>query len=204
MTPNFSSNSTDWMKNNKISAAVKEFCGSFAISNLKKIRDVLNWNTQEGARRGFVDRQLPRATLQIPLGCYDEKTVKDTLRVAREFSWDIPITLLGFKRFGRGTSFKPFPYGWILDFLEEIGMDRFGADSVFVQEFGEKMKKMGISPTLFVDGEGAFSCYVDAVEGKIGASSYSTMLFPLDSFDRGSYDIKASLSKFPFSKINVA
>ena len=205
ITPNFSSNSTDWMKDKKISKAVKEFCGSFAISNLKKIRDVLDWNTKGVTHSGvYSDQALPQATLQIPLGCYDEKTIKDTLRVAEEFSWDIPITLLGFKRFGRGTSFKPFSNSWILDFLQEIDLERFGADSVFIQEFGEDLKKRGISPTLFVDGEGAFSCYIDAVKREIGASSYSgdmkSLVRPGDNY----VDMKEGLSHFPFSKVNVS
>jgi hypothetical protein len=205
ITPNFSSNSTDWMKDKKISKAVKEFCGSFAISNLKKIRDVLDWNTKGVTHSGvYSDQALPQATLQIPLGCYDEKTVKDTLRVAEEFSWDIPITLLGFKRFGRGTSFKPFSYSWILDFIQEIDLERFGADSVFIQEFGEDLKKRGISPTLFVDGEGAFSCYIDAVKREIGASSYSGDMKPLVRPGDNYVDMKEGLSHFPFSKVNVS
>jgi len=124
------------------------------------------------------------------LGCYDEKATRKALEAAALLN--IPITLLGFKDHGRGKTFDVKDYGWVADFVSDLDKWKsFGADTVFVEQFGETLKARGVSEKLMVAREGAYSCFIDAVEMKMGASSYITDLHPVDE--------KAVFGRFPYA-----
>lgn len=179
ITPNFTTFNMNWRKNEKIADAVKKYCRSFAVSYPNDVRGIALWNDD------LDNRNAPRGVLQIPLGCYDEATTKRALKDA--INYGVNVTFLGYKHYGRGERFQGHDYGWVVDWIMEQGKERrflrFGADSLFVQQFGEVFKTHGVSELLMVNAEGAYSCYIDAVEGKMGASSYTKELHELPQND---------------------
>lgn len=197
VVPNFTTFNMDWTTSSKLVKAVTAYAGSFAVSKPSKavVDAIVEWNA-------IHDR--PKGTLQIPMGAYPEKTVKEIILYAERH--DVPITLLGYKHFGRGIEVKPKSYEWVLGFLKKSKVWRFGADTLFVQQFGEQLKKNGVHPSLFVGAEGQFSCYIDAVAGKIGASSYTDDMKDIPrKTERGGKaepDYSKLFESFPFHSSN--
>lgn len=188
VTPNFTTFSLRaWKRKKKTVDAVLEHAGSFAVSNLDELDEVKKWNEAH---------QKVRATLQIPLGCHPREKVLAALREASEEGYKLPVTLLGYKHHGRGKAFTPEDYTWVIDQIThpEEGLDDFGADTLFVEQFGDEFKKRGVSPKLMVGREGAFSCYIDAVTGQMGASSYTEKLHPLDR--------RNPFASFPYANVS--
>jgi len=184
ITPNFTTfNVARWAEKKEMRKAVEKHCGSFAVSSPGELKSIARWN-DDHAQKG------PKATFQLPLGCYDEKATRKALEAAALLN--IPITLLGFKDHGRGKTFDVKDYGWVADFVSDLDKWKsFGADTVFVEQFGETLKARGVSEKLMVAREGAYSCFIDAVEMKMGASSYITDLHPVDE--------KAVFGRFPYA-----
>jgi len=171
-----------WIRDETITKDVIERASSFAVSSPYCIKEISNWNGRS---------DVPKASLHIPLGCHDQKTLRRALVQAEALN--VPVTFLGFKKTGRGKAFPMEDYKWVLDHI--VGSDawrRFGADSAFVLEFGEELKARGISEKLMVNREGAFSCYIDAVGMKVGASSYAADFYELPE------DRNACFSRFPY------
>jgi hypothetical protein len=193
ITPNFTTFNMAWAKDEKKVEAVRKYCRSFAVSSMKDIAAIKEWNDKRhDARLPGYDAGLPEATLQIPLGCYPEAEIRAAIQVAKKEY--IPVTFLGYKHFGRGEGFAQQPSDWILDAVTgPEGLHQFGADSVFIEQYGEKLKEKGVSPKLMVNREGAFSCYIDAVTMKMGASSYTKELHPVNE--------REVFGKFPYVKV---
>lgn len=179
LTPNFSTATMDWARCKEDRKAVIECCGSFAVSDPFAIKDIVAWNEQDpgGGKR------FPKATLQLALGCHPEETLRRSLTTAKIL--DIPVTILGYKKFGRAADVDPHPYGWIVDFIARSDEEyyHFGADSVFVAEFRDELVKRGVSEKLMVNQEGAHSCFIDAVSMMMGPSSFTKDLHPVNEQD---------------------
>src|SRR5690606_36181 len=153
ITPNFTTFDMRWTTDQKIVEAVKKYCGGFAVSrpDVHTIAAMSEWN------RNLVYGGGPRAVLQMPLGCYDMKQTRDALEVAAKLN--VPVTFLGFKHVGRGEKFPVKDYSWVIDYLTESkDYQRFGADTLFVQQFKNQLLKAKVSEKLMVGVEGAFSC----------------------------------------------
>ena len=188
IVPNFSTGTTAWMTNPTIADAVRACCGSFAMSSLQiaDLQALAEWNEKDIHSNG--------GCLQIPLGCYPQETVWQAISVAKGNG--IAITLLGFKAHGRGTTFQPHPYrDFIRKELANRSFWRVGADTLFVSEFRKELDEAHVSAKLIADVEGAFSCYIDAVEGKMGASSYGAELHPIN--------MDNLFERFPYHKEGV-
>lgn len=186
ITPNFTTFNMNWATDEVKRKAVEEHCRSFAMSNPNELKRLALWNDKhkEGFEKGLL------GTFQLALGCHDEKIARKALDGAAALG--IPVTLLGFKDHGRGKNFDVKDYGWILDYITNLdNWQKFGADSVFVGQFGDALKARGVHEKLMVNTEGAFSCFIDAVEKKMGASSYTDELHLLDE--------KAIFQKFPYA-----
>ena len=171
ITVNFTTFDMRWTKNEAIVEAVKKYCRSFAMSDPGQVKALALWNEALG---GPYTGKGPLGTLQVPMGCYVDDAVKRALKQAKALNVD--VTLLGFKHFGRGEVFNPGKYAWVIKFLKDDGWWKFGADSVFVQQFKDELKDIGVHQMLMVDKEGAYSCYIDAVNMQMGASSYTKEL----------------------------
>lgn len=188
VTPNFTTFSLRAWRDTPTAEAVRKHCRSFAVSNPAEVQDVHDWNEKAYDPKTHV--MGPQATLQVPLGCRPEEEIRKALDRAKELH--VPVTLLGYKHTGRGETFTPASSDWILDYL--AGPDpwgSFGADSVFVSQFGKELAKRGVSEVLMVNREGAYSCYVDAVEMRAGASSFTKELHPVDK--------REPFNRFPYA-----
>lgn len=186
ITPNFTTFNMNWVDDKEKREAVEKHCRSFAMSSPHELKRLAFWNDKhkEGMGKGLL------GTFQLALGCHDEKIARMALDGAAALG--IPVTLLGFKDHGRGKNFEVKDYGWVLDYITDLEhWKKFGADSVFVVQFGAALKEHGVHEKLMVNTEGAFSCFIDAVEKKMGASSYTDELHPL-----GEKDI---FEKFPYA-----
>ncbi len=177
VTPNFTTFNMSWVTDKDKVEAVEKFCRSFAVSDPYSIKQIARWNDDHPY--GYVDKTGIKATLQLPLGCYEEKVTRKALDGASALN--VPVTLLGFKDHGRGKEVVPVDASWIIDYLvKSDSFHAFGADSVFVEQFRGQLKSAGISEKLMVNKEGAYSCYIDAVSMQGAASSYTKELHPFD------------------------
>ena len=92
------------------------------------------------------------------------------------------LTLLGSKPVGRAKGLpeqkidKNF-FSGIKTLSKKLWVN-VGVDTKFIEMFNAEVKEE-IPSVLYHEEEGKFSCYIDAVEGKIGASSYCEPLIDL-------------------------
>lgn len=95
----------------------------------------------------------------------------------------VRITLLGFKRIGRGATHPvDNPNQRWVDTLSEMITDKtispwqlrslVAIDTLMAAECKPLFDEAGIDPRWYHTQEGAFSCYIDGVTGKLGESSY--------------------------------
>jgi hypothetical protein len=162
--PNFTTYSVENVtKNPAIREAVLKYAGSFASSEIfpGNIADIKSWNNNEEVQ----------CSLQIPLGTHDPLTIQRALDLAR--SLGVNFTLLGFKNSGKGQTYRKYDYGWIMDYLKQNNVNKFGADTLFVKKFRRQLKEIGVPQELMVGEEGRYSCYIDMVGSKFGESSYT-------------------------------
>ena len=198
VTPNFTSYDMQWSKNPEMVKSVEENCGSFAISNTDKstLVELYNWNKNHAVR----------GNLQVVIGVAYPGNLYRTLIVAKEL--DIGVTFLGYKNTGRGSQYSTKEYieGDLFKKLSEFKYTKFGADILFVKQFSKEIEEYGIHESLVVGEEGHFSCYIDAVEGKMGPSSYTPDLMHDIPMLPGRYDkskkrldVENLFSKFPYT-----
>jgi hypothetical protein len=92
------------------------------------------------------------------------------------------LTLLGYKLAGRAKEIqKGFDKNKLFNTIKDISSKyriKIGVDTQFIKMFKEQVQEQ-IPSYLYHEEEGKFSCYIDAVEGKIGASSYCSELTDL-------------------------
>jgi hypothetical protein len=182
-TTHFMSNVTG---NKKIQKAVLEYAGSFASSSLHpyNIAEINAWNSKH---------DKVKCVLQIPMGCYNFKTIQKAISLAKDLG--VPFTLLGFKK--PAGKFKKLPYKGIVKLLQDMNIERFGADTIFVKEFKKELLEIGVPKELMVGEEGAFSCYIDMVDHKWGRDSYSGGLM---DFESRAYLSDIIPEHFPFTR----
>lgn len=91
-------------------------------------------------------------------------------------SENLRLTFLGVKRVGRGKHVGPADDDkWIaaLKAMPTEWLDtRIAVDTLMAAACEQAFKDAGISPLFYATGEGGFSCYVDAIRDRVGASSY--------------------------------
>jgi hypothetical protein len=177
IVPNFTTYSVEWLRDaNKVAAAAQ--CGGIGVSvhalkdvsKVSKIRNAIrdiSWHTKVSAQHVF-GLLSEDATLKL---------------IEALWSDDIPVLLLGYKTVGFGEHVKPHTMSpkfakrlrKLRDRLtvsEERKTCTLSCDTAFVDTHRDILSKLNVSETLISSPEGKFSCYIDAVEGKIGPSSY--------------------------------
>lgn len=179
MVANFTTFSVHWLKDDKIVQAVKKYASAIGVSVLnnkcldkvRKIDKTLNESKNYYSRVQIMAQHVlgsidPAETINILTNCWSER---------------IPVLLLGYKKVGFGKTYAPHSANDVLAFLKLSYRNEkyFGAkcnflavDTKFVSNFKKFIQDMGVSSKLITNSEGKFSMYMDAVEGKIAASSY--------------------------------
>lgn len=167
--PNFTTKSLEWVRDKEILEAVKKNVGSFSYS-------VMNATDVKEAHRVFKRYKIDgMAQYNVVMGTTDEKGFRYIMEAVRKLYRT--VVLLGFKTVGRGAEgYQPFNYDWLPSVLEEMNekseMPRTSIDTVLASEFEEEWASIGVSPYMLEMVDGSYSCYIDAVNKKIGPSSY--------------------------------
>jgi hypothetical protein len=179
IVPNFTTRNYDWFRDSKNVAVFEQCCGrvAFSVDRLYDIEEAI-------AIRNYLCLG-DKVSIQI----IDK--VSDVLSLAKAAkNYGLDLTLLGFKETGRGKEYKFSKYQ-IEQFvgfeaIRELyghGLRRFGCcfgsglsvDTKYLAEHLEEIRKSAIEPRLYATQEGVFSMYIDAVQQKMGPSSYCDM-----------------------------
>lgn len=177
IVPNFSTRSLHWLKDPVSRANILEHCGAFAYS--ARSAEEIFYYTALVKSLGI---KLGRAHIQVILGPAPGMessgyALERMLTAARSLN----VTLLGFKETPhalkgveewRIRDWRKRERGWWIKPVKAVG-HRVGVDTVLAAEIPE-----GEFPQLlYRSREGATSCYIDAVEGKVGRSSWEPETF---------------------------
>jgi hypothetical protein len=181
ITPNFSTKNLDFFRDPKNYKLI-EGVGGIAISvepytyrkTIAELYSCLNYHE-------YPKEQI---SIQIIIGGDGFCTDCSLVNIAGSmynFGFD-KLTLLGYKLTGRakGTQ-ERFDKNKLFNTIKEISSKywiKIGVDTQFIKMFKEQIQEQ-IPSYLYHEEEGKFSCYIDAVEGKIGASSYCRELIDL-------------------------
>lgn len=107
--------------------------------------------------------------IQHVVGSVPQARFRELLAFCKN-NW-IDITLLGWKNTGRGSEVQPHTVDWKTA-CKEVAMRRVKIDTALARS----SDMSDIDPETYHTTEGSVSCYIDAVERKIGPSSYASSL----------------------------
>jgi rRNA maturation protein Nop10 len=168
--PNFTTRNLAWMKTPELVEKVRRCCGGFAYS--------IDGYDEESKINGFAEALIKcdlkgKGTIQHVLmpDAYPWE-VERLVDAARH--WKIPVTLLGFKKVGRGSTYRgrrDVGKG-TLDWKKILKGGGVSCDTALVQKHKEDLVAAGVAKWSMDIAEGAHSMYIDAVSHKIGPSSF--------------------------------
>jgi len=177
VVPNFTTRNLAWL-DRKDAVEIAGLIGAWAYSpsslsdlarlelKLKKFGEKL----PRGYGAEYVRRErVLHPTVHLVLGTMGELKFRKMLGACRKLRW--PVTLLGYKTTGRGGQFSPKNYDWWLDASAD-SRATIGIDTVVAADYEEQILAAGIPSYLFTTKEGKFSMYLDAVQKKVGPSSF--------------------------------
>lgn len=129
-------------------------------------------------------------TMQCIPAILSKQFFRKVLLLSKEHG--IRLTLLGFKRTGRGREFetKARNTQWV-DILSEMYtqgdlpkwfVSSMAVDTVMAQDCRDEFDRMRVSPVFYHTEEGAFSCFIDAVKKNLAASSFCEETLELPKF----------------------
>jgi hypothetical protein len=89
----------------------------------------------------------------------------------------LPVTLLAPKFVGRGVGWHPYPYGDWLNVVIDLSKQQdqcptISIDTPLAAYSDAALRLAGVPEWLYEVQEGRFSMYLDAVDCKLGPSSY--------------------------------
>lgn len=179
IVPNFTTRRLDWLNDSGWAHNVLDLTGRIAFS----VSD-----NADADRIKFLNEKLnnlgiehTKFLIQIALGTCTEGVLHNLLTSCKHNKFD--VSLLGYKRFGRGKQFQPISYDservynmanmFVKECFVNISIDTALAKewNGFIKRDKSEWSKIGIQLE-----EGKFSCYVDAVNKKMGACSYTDKL----------------------------
>lgn len=177
--PNFTTHSTRWMRDVEIVDAVKKYCGGigFSVNHSYEAKDVLSIANAAGLNM----RRISLMVIPELLG----SDLDELLDIARLFK--VTVTMLGYKTCGRGSekgkSSHTLSKAWdvIKKKNEGIGLWNVAMDTLLVSQWRTQLESIDVPRLLHAPKEGELSCFIDAVDGKMAASSYTgeTFEFPI-------------------------
>lgn len=181
IVPNFTTFSVAWLNDQYKVAAAKK-CGGIGVSvhdiaGLSKVVKIT-----EATRRHDGDSWNdggPRITAQHVAGTL---SVEDTAElIAEAWRQKIHVLLLGYKNTGFGKNGLNYTMDGLAELLYKKTKEirdsyycpcQLSCDTAFAVANPSFVRKMSVASELVASPEGKFSCYIDAVTGKMGASSY--------------------------------
>ncbi|MDB4330123.1 radical SAM protein [bacterium] len=174
---NFTTKNKDWFSNIEFACSVLDNVGAFAYSIdtayeaekvLKKYESLCDL-LENYKYQGKINFQY------IPEG-NDLGELERIIKVLEEIGFNNSLTLLGYKTTGRGGSI-PYKHDLINELLRLKQKYKIyfniGIDTVLAKRFESDLKTKNVSDLLFYKEEGKHSMYIDAVDMKYGASSFT-------------------------------
>ncbi len=192
IVPNFTTNNLNWLSKPKTWVPIMDNCGAFAhsVTNGAEVKEL-------GAlieNNGIDPKQV---CVQHVIGTSPKHELANILRTAEIF--DFRITLLGYKTTGRGTKPDFNEKDW-LPLVQELRDQRLypkvSVDTTLAEKQEEDIKAAGIPEWMYHTKEGTFSMYIDAVDNKVGASSYTTDLLPIKKGRYSAVNSEVLLAQF--------
>lgn len=169
IVPNFTTKNIAWLKDKAFAQNVMEQAGDFAFS-IEKPKDI----EMLSALLTVNEISKSRVSLQVVMGTVGQWDFQKIVEAAGAAK--IRLTLLGYKTTGRGSEFKPKPYQWWLNVIQEARRNKklfnLCIDTAIASEYEEEILAAGIPKYVFETEEGKFSMYVDCMNQKAGPSSY--------------------------------
>ena len=155
---------------------IKDYIGGFAYSaeTPKNIYDAAKLLK----RAGIPDHKV---SLHHVMGLSRQGQFREYMQAAHDVGYR--VTLLGYKTTGRGKNVTPFPYDWWIEEMNSLIREgRCPSTSIDTPLADQYDGLMPVESTMYHTREGAFSMYIDAVQMKMGASSFdeSVDLVPFD------------------------
>jgi organic radical activating enzyme len=176
MVANFTTRSLKWLEDDKFRESVFQYSRSFAYS-VTTLNQIKNWY-QLIEKYHINNWDSIRSSVQYVIGSNTEDELKKIMEFCGKHF--ISLTLLGFKTNGRGSQFTPFDNSNWLSIAKENKYIRLGIDTLLAKQYENELEKFNINPVLYGTEEGKFSMYIDAVDKKIGRSSYCDEYFSFD------------------------
>ena len=155
---------------------IKDYIGGFAYSaeTPKNIYDAAKLLK----RAGIPDHKV---SLHHVMGLSRQGQFREYMQAAHDVGYR--VTLLGYKTTGRGKNVTPFHYDWWIEEMNSLIREgRCPSTSIDTPLADQYDGLMPVESTMYHTREGAFSMYIDAVQMKMGASSFdeSVDLVPFD------------------------
>jgi MoaA/NifB/PqqE/SkfB family radical SAM enzyme len=183
--PNFSTKSLEWIENDSYKEILK-VCGAFgySVSSLQDVVEISNLFKEK--EDGILSDKI---VLQIIPALFKPEELYEILSKYHTIGYN--VLLLGYKDVGRG---KNFDYSvnekhW-LDVVKYIYKDKkwlsISIDTSLANRYNEMIEDADIDQRLYHIKDGKYSCYIDAVNNKIGPSSYE----PDKLIDCGPYELE--------------
>lgn len=173
--PNFTTKDLKWLRDKDRAAKILERCGAFAYSAetalaVEMFAEV--WKAVGWKKDTSTYPPTEKATIQHVVGTTDEEGFKALLLACH--AQHLPVTLLGYKTVGRGLMYQPKAFDWVkvvADLVKDKHL-RVGIDTVLADTSYQALMDAGVPDWCVTRYEGKFSAYIDAVEQKMGPSSF--------------------------------
>jgi len=168
IVPNFTTKTLAWMHDPVQRREIFENVGAFALSvdNGEQIEKLAAFMETYGL-------PISKASVQFVLGAHDEYVFESVVRAASKVP--IRLTLLGYKRVGRGLTEAEKPWGdWLKPIKAAVQSDhlKIGIDTAIAARCIKELEAAKVPSWCYSTEEGTFSMYIDAVAKTAAPSSY--------------------------------
>lgn len=170
IVPNFSTRELGWLEVPKYVDIVRKNCGGFAYSVDEYDREAKIERYAKALISAKLEGQGTIQMIVVPdlYGWEMEKAITLAER------WKIPVTLLGFKKVGRGATYRRHPAPEPIDWKKLLTGRTVpvSVDSALVNQYKDDLAAAKVAAWSMDIVEGRHSMYIDAVGMKMGPSSY--------------------------------
>lgn len=208
--PNFTTRSTEWMENDQRLENILKEAGAvgFSVDSVKEMDRVVEIVGEKHVHHNrWLSGDRGQICFQYVMGSRPMKEFQRILRRAAELN--SRVVLLDYKPVGRGAKFAPKDYsGWIktvkeiVDDKESPGYLHIDIDTPLAAKYQAELEKEGVPKWMYEVEEGKFSMYLDAVNKRMGPSSYCdpSLMVDLNCEDREDHyyaEIGSHFRRFP-------
>lgn len=170
--PNFTTYNIGWLNNPKMWIPITDNCGSFAYSVNDDIKTLTIDNIYEKLTENGIEDKI-KVSIQCIIGVCKTNTIETIIKKCIDYNFS--LTLLGYKETGRGNQYIERENNSIeiFNLIKKLKYKpNISIDTALAKEWEPLLKESKIPRQMYHLEEGKFSCYIDAVNKKIGPSSY--------------------------------